>query len=241
MKNPRQNFLSFVLLMVLSLEIRAGDESQSHEPGAPIKEVSEKELVRRAHDLYMKGTEGDKKAVIQAESALYKILDQNPKCSEARALLGATFTLKARDTIWVNKKIGFARKGIEMMDLAAEASPDNLQVRWIRGSNNVHMPDFLKRSTIARQDLELLWKTALESPEKLSLEMSQKSGHLLGMAHFQSGEENLAEETWEKATKLAPNSAMSQKIAETAARLKKEAEESKNTDRNKLKPGRFRR
>lgn len=198
---------------------------------------TEKELLTQAHNLYISAADGKKENVEMAEIVVSKILKENPVQFEAHAILGGIYTLKARDTFWVNKKIGYAKQGIKMMDEAVAGDPSNLQIRWVRGSNNIHMPKFLKRFNIAKNDLEMIWKEIQENKDGFSIEQRQKTGHLLGMAQFKSGKKENAEKTWKSAIEMAPESSISKKILETSRKLKS----SKKNAGSKLGPGRFRR
>lgn len=196
-------------------------------------QISEK--VKEAHQLYIRGTQGDKEAVKKADCLLASILKAKPENAMATVLNGANYTLKARDTPWPNKKLGYARDGIKLMDKGVELDEQNIMVRWIRGENNIHMPGFLKRFQIAKKDLELIQQEVNKSPEDFEIPFRQKVGHLLGMAQYKNKEYDEAEKTWVKAKKLSPNSEISKKIAETSHVL------SKTRKSRSLGPGRFRR
>ena len=196
----------------------------------------EKMALDEALKLYILAADGDEKSVSKAESIVKKILEGSPKQFEAHAILGGVYTLKARRSFWANKKISYVKRGMEMMDKAVEGAPKNLTIRWVRGSNNIHMPKFLNRFDLAKNDLEIVWEKIMKNADDFPILRKQKTGHLFGMALYKSGEKEKADKTWKTAIEFAPDSIISKKISQTSKKLK-----SNSTDQSKLGPGRFRR
>jgi hypothetical protein len=103
------------------------------------------------------GVDGDKQAVPRAEAYLRILLESEPKHSRALALLGSVYTLKGRDAFWPTTQIRLVKEGNTYMDRAVTLAPEDVPTRVIRALNNAHMPDFLGRTQVVREDLDWLW------------------------------------------------------------------------------------
>lgn len=128
-------------------------------------------------------------------------------------------TLMARDAFWPNEKVRLTRQAVKYLDQAVAMAPENLQARWIRGSNNVHFPPFLDRLPIAHEDLRLLWDTAGKNPNLFPTERKQRLGRLYGLALWKSDLKEQAEEIWTQAQNLDPNSEENLRIDETRQKM----------------------
>lgn len=198
------------------------------------KSEIEDELVK-AHKLYLRGSEGDKDAVEPAMNVLRGILHEDGANAEAKALLGATMTLQARDTFWPNDKVKITRKAVALMDEAVAMAPEDPNPRWIRAANNVHFPPFLKRLPMALTDLEILWNICVAEPERFDLNRRQRTGRLYGLALWKSDNHDQARKIWKLAVGLSPDSEESKRIADLQKDLETPVRESK------LGPGALRR
>ena len=99
----------------------------------------------------------------EANRLFAEIVQENPDDSQARAYLGASYALKARDYpvqgLWlVIPGPGFVRlyylfKGAQQMNAAVEADPYDPVVRLIRGSAFLNMPG---KSKAGKEDIEQL-------------------------------------------------------------------------------------
>lgn len=103
------------------------------------------------------GVDGDKQAVLRAEGYLRRLLELDPKHSRALALLGSVYTMKGRDAFWPTTQIKLVKEGNGYMDQAVAQAPEDIPTRTIRALNNAHMPEFLGRTQIVREDLAWLW------------------------------------------------------------------------------------
>lgn len=159
-------------------------------------------------DAYYKlGADGDKAAVDKACEFLERLLNTDPDHARALVTLGSVFTLKARDAALPPGKLKWARKGIETMDRAVAMDPDSFEVRWIRATNNFHMPKFMKRQNVALADLRWLWSQCQQEGSKaLDTFKKQRVGRFLGMALEREGERAEAQRVWRAAKEWAPSS-----------------------------------
>ncbi|MBL9135895.1 MAG: hypothetical protein JNK85_08510 [Verrucomicrobiales bacterium] len=103
------------------------------------------------------GVDGDKQAVLRSEAYLRKLLELEPNHSRGLALLGSVYTMKGRDAFWPTTQIRLVKEGNAYMDQAVTLAPDDIPTRTIRALNNAHMPDFLGRTQVVREDLAWLW------------------------------------------------------------------------------------
>ena len=74
----------------------------------------------------------------------------------ARAYLGSSWNLLARDSENVLEKIDGVQKALEELDRAVEEDPEDLVVRRIRYQNCMGLPDMFNRDQTADQDLDFL-------------------------------------------------------------------------------------
>jgi hypothetical protein len=141
------------------------------------------EIADLCHD---EGVNENKEAVKLAEKFLRQLLQLEPTNAPALALLGSTFTLKGRDAFWPTTQVSLVKQGNQFMDDAIRLAPELTRVRLIRGLNNVHMPGWLGRETIALEDLAWLWRRIGSHPaeftEKQRQEVALQYGHALKKA-----------------------------------------------------------
>lgn len=213
--------------------IQDQDQESSGQSAGQQSEIASELL--KAHKLYLLGSEGDKEAVEPAMNVLRGILRRDSGNAEAKALLGATMTLQARDTFWPNDKVKITRKAVALMDEAVAMAPEDPDPRWIRAANNVHFPPFLKRLPMALSDLEILWNISVAEPERFDIDRRQRTGRLYGLAQWKSENHDEARKIWKQAMLLAPDSKESQRINQLQKDLEQPERESK------LGPGALRR
>ncbi len=95
-------------------------------------------------------------AVELARKYLGEALKIDPKHAFARALLGSTTVLTARQAWLPTTKISRVRKGIAEMDAALKDSPEDPDARFTRASNNMFLPDLFDRKAVVIADFAWL-------------------------------------------------------------------------------------
>jgi hypothetical protein len=166
------------------------------------------------------GVGGDKKAVTRAEQYLRQLLALEPTNAPAIALLGSVYTMKGRDAFWPTTQLRLVREGNAYMDQAVRLAPEDEQVRLTRALNNTHMPDFLGRSDIARNDLEWLWARILKNPARFTTSAKQHVALHLGKHRKRQRNSEEAREIWEKGLAYDSSTSTGKEIAEELTKLR---------------------
>jgi tetratricopeptide (TPR) repeat protein len=167
------------------------------------------------------GGDGSAAAVKLAEQYLRELLRLDTNHVRALALLGSATTMKARDAFWPTTRLGHAREGIRIMDEAVARAPDDPHVRMTRAENNFHMPGYMGREKIAREDFAWLWALALKSPEKFTEDFRQKVALRHGQLLKRDRQEREAVEVWKKGIDINPGSPRAAEIQRSLARAGK--------------------
>jgi hypothetical protein len=158
------------------------------------------------------GEGGNAHAVSLAEESFRKLLALQPMNTLAYALLGSSITMHARDTKWPLRRLQFARDGNKVMDEAIAKKPNDTQVRWVRAENNFHMPAFMGRGALVREDLTWLWTHVDLGKDKLTLIQRQEVAMLFGRLLDKQGKTEQAVEVWNKGLTFSAGSAIADRI-----------------------------
>lgn len=167
---------------------------------------------------YDEGAKGDHKAVELADKYFRRILELDAKQALARALLGSTITMKARDTLWPPTRMAYARAGIKEMDAAVELAPDNPDVRFVRALNNFHMPKFMDREAIVRVDFTWLWVKVRAKPEAFQEDFQQNIALFQGRILRKEKRKEEAIQAWNWGLAVNPQSPIARQIREQLTR-----------------------
>lgn len=171
------------------------------------KEPNNKEILLKLGILYHNfGLKGDKEAVSKGEKVLKKLIKIDPNNAEAHCWLGSILTLKGRDTTFPIKKIIYVKKGLKEMDKGVSISPENINVRIIRGRNSLGLPDFFNRVDFAIEDFEFVLSLKDRGRVELGEELIRESLLDLGIAYKRKGNISKEKENLEKLIKLYPDS-----------------------------------
>ena len=111
---------------------------------------------KECRNLLFKGEAGDTGAVEKAIDALSKLMSADPNLALAKVFLGTAYNLKskAENELW--EKMKWVQKGIALQDQAVKIVPDNIWARMERGANNLRLPPFFNRLTLAKEDFDYL-------------------------------------------------------------------------------------
>jgi hypothetical protein len=173
-------------------------------------------LADHCHDL---GVDGSKEAVVRAERYLRQLLKLEPENARALALLGSVYTMKGRDAFWPPTQLRLVREGNTYMDKAVNMAPDAVAPRVIRALNNAHMPDFLGRREVVREDLSWLWPKVEKDPEGFTLSQRQNLALHWGRQLKRMRQPDEARRVWEIGRNFDPNTKASREISAELAKL----------------------
>lgn len=121
------------------------------------KEPANKEILLKLGILYHNiGLKGDKGAVDRGEEILKRLIKIDPNNPDAHCWLGSILTLKGRDATFPIQRIIYVKEGLKEMDKAVSLSPENINLRMIRGKNSLALPDIFNRIDTAIEDFEFI-------------------------------------------------------------------------------------
>ncbi|MGI8891013.1 MAG: hypothetical protein ACR2G0_09575 [Chthoniobacterales bacterium] len=169
--------------------------------------------------LYARGLTGDAEAVIECIAALEKVLETSPDDQVARVYLGSAYTLRSRDLALGPSKLTTVRKGIALMDEAAEAAPQNARVQLTRAVTSNALPGFLGRRKAAREHLEALVAAVEKDPAKLSASDQQLLYLNCGEAAKGAGDAARARLLWQRGLAIEGNPKLAAEIKAALAQL----------------------
>ena len=103
----------------------------------------------------------EESAVARGHDAVDDIRSGLPALAASRTDLltayeGAFTALEARHGFWPPARLSAVRRGLRLLDTAAAASPDDLEIRYLRMINGFYLPGLFGRSDAVREDLALL-------------------------------------------------------------------------------------
>jgi tetratricopeptide (TPR) repeat protein len=209
--SPRGRWLALVIILfqaVSTFSLRAD----------PFAQPAIAEVIQR-HEL---GVKGDKKVVQDLIADLEKQTKVEPVNQLLVAYLGSAYTLRSRDLFPGPSKLKFLKLGLQTMDQAVEAAPNNVAVRFIRAINNYQLPSFIGRRDNARSDFQALLQ-AIEKPEvkaDLNHDTLQAIYYYAGLTYVQLQDSTTARVAWSDGLKISPASALGLKMKKELARLK---------------------
>lgn len=176
---------------------------------------SNAELLFQLGDLcHDEGARDNKKAAQLAEKYFNEFLKLQPDHPKALALLGSAFTMKARDTVWPGTRLGYVKEGNRKMDRAVDLAPDDPEVRLVRAINNYHMPKFLGRERLVKQDFAWLWRKVQAAPTNFAPEFKQEIAFHHGCLMRKDDKKREAEAILREGLAFAPRSDLAAQIHE---------------------------
>jgi tetratricopeptide (TPR) repeat protein len=166
------------------------------------------------------GAKDNHEAVKLAEKYFSQILELNSTNARALALLGSTFTMKGRDSLWPPTRMKLVREGIKKMDAAVDLAPQDVAVRFTRAFNNFHMPKFMGREPFVEADFEWLWRQLAFQSDALDEEMKQNIAFCQGTILKRKGRNLEALAVWRQGIAFAPSSSIARQIDEQVKKTK---------------------
>lgn len=103
--------------------------------------------------LHDAGRDGDAGAVDEAVEAFERLVEADPDNALARAYLGSSYALTAREASEVADRIRYVNRGLRHLDAAVEAEPDDFVIRLIRANVSAGLPEMFGRRERAIEDM----------------------------------------------------------------------------------------
>ncbi len=176
-------------------------------------------LMKISRAYFHKGAEGDADAVEEAESFLELLLEIQPDNAEARSLYGSILTMRARDAWFPLFKANYVNRGLKEMDRAVELSPDDINIRMIRGNTSMALPSMFNRIDTAIEDFGYLKQRKESDPNYMGEELYLQVLFDLGKAYARKGETDSAREYLSRVKEAAPKSDLAANAVMLIAKL----------------------
>lgn len=161
-----------------------------------------------AEALYFVGAAGNGKAVKRAEKLFTELHEADAEAAQPKAYLGSIKLLRSSTTwaLWEKEKL--ARSGLQMLDDAVEAAPEDPEVRFVRAITTFNVPDWFQRSEQSAEDFELLANGADAAVEAGRLEPWLAAAALFHHGRWleKAGNVEGAKQAYRRAVAFAPNS-----------------------------------
>ncbi len=193
-------------------------------PAAPAQtDPFDDPLIKQVEVRHEKAVNGDAKETKALTADLEKWTQEQPTNYLLQAYLGSVYTLDSRDAWPGPGKLTYLRNGGRWLDGAVASAPDNPAVRFIRAIDYYELPFFFGKGKTARDDFQILLKQIdgeTKTPYVLNVETRQAIYLYAGKSFYQLSEYPQAKDAWLRGYKLAPTSALGQKIGNELMKLK---------------------
>lgn len=166
----------------------------------------------RIEQLYRRGLEGDKQAVIDCIQELEQALTKQPGNQVARVYLGSAYTVRSRDLGFGPKKLQTLRQGLRVMDEAVANAPEDPKVRLGRALTTQALPGIFGRAAESRNDFLKLADMAKAAPAKFTEADLLIVYYNAGLAAKEDGNTARAEEFWREGLRHGSDANIRQKI-----------------------------
>lgn len=169
-------------------------------------------LLQLAEHYHEAATREQKDTAEKAESFLRRLLALEPRHATARALLGSTLTLKARDAHFPTTKLRLAREGFRELDAAILQAPDDYRPRLVRGLNSAAVPRMFDRQKLALEDLGWVYARPISESNFGGRPMRQRVAWEYGQLLFRMKNTDKAREVWQAGVAFDPGSTLAASI-----------------------------
>ncbi len=169
-------------------------------------------LLQLAEHYHEAATRGQKDTAEKAEGFLRRLLALEPRHATARALLGSTLTLKARDAHFPTTKLRLAREGFRELDAAILQAPDDYRPRLVRGLNSAAVPRMFDRQKLAEEDLGWVHARPISEADFGGRQMRQRVAWEYGQLLFRVKNTDKAREVWQAGITFDPGSTLAASI-----------------------------
>lgn len=166
------------------------------------------EQIRQAKDLYYEGIYGNKAASEKSDQLFTRLHKQLPNDSLVTIYYGSLRLLEAQRTWALWKKNSLSKQGVQLMDSAVSAVPNNLEIRFVRAATDFNLPSFFKRKQQAQSDFDFIVQRAEEAAHQGSFEARLAAASFVYYGDLCKEQSRLKEATnaWKTATRIAPDS-----------------------------------
>jgi hypothetical protein len=147
-----------------------------------------------------------------AEKCLSRLLALCPTNAYARAMLGSAIIMTAHEGFLPTTKIKTVRKGLEEIDAAVAAAPNDPFVRFTRACNNTFLPEFFHRREIVMTDYKWLMAQISDHGSAFEPEMCQYVHLYYGICCKRGGDKASAKTLWEDGLRMNPQTKIAERI-----------------------------
>ncbi len=170
------------------------------------------DLGKLLHDTAALDKTHPKELTHSAEKCLRHCLALCPSNCYARAMLGSVIIMTAKEGFLPTTKIKTVKKGLEEIDSAVAAAPNDPFVRFTRACNNTFLPDLFHRHEIVMADYKWLMQQIADHGDTFQPELRQYVHLYYGIACKRCGEKANARTLWEAGLRLDTNSFLGERI-----------------------------
>ncbi|MFL6463949.1 MAG: hypothetical protein ACJ73N_06020 [Bryobacteraceae bacterium] len=166
------------------------------------------EQIRQAKDLYYQGIYGDKVAGEKSDKLFAELHKQLPNDPLVTVYYGSLRLLEAQHTWALWKKNSLSKQGVQLMDSAVSAAPNDLEVRFVRAATDRSLPSFFGRKQQVQSDLNFIVRRAQGAVRGGSFEprFAAASFSYYGDLCKQQSRLKDATDAWKTAARIAPDS-----------------------------------
>jgi tetratricopeptide (TPR) repeat protein len=166
------------------------------------------EEVQQAKKLYYQGIYGDKAAGEKADKLFANLHQQLPDDPLVTVYYGSLRLLEAQHTWALWKKNSLSKEGVQFIDSAVRAAPNNLEVRFVRAATDRHLPSFFGRKQQVQSDLDIIVRRAEEAVHQghFDPQLAAASFFYYGELCQEQSRPKEAADAWKTAARIAPDS-----------------------------------
>lgn len=156
---------------------------------------------------YALAVEYDIVSLAEAERLLNQVLAAEPDNALALALRGSLLGLKIGfNIVPAGQHLAVLQQSNQALDRAVQLSPDNIEIRQIRGFASLYAPSIAGRDAIAVEDFAQIIRLLAQKP---NTERRRAQVYLtLGDAYRKLGNRDQARASWQQAQTLQPNTSL---------------------------------
>ncbi|WP_240468711.1 hypothetical protein [Gracilibacillus sp. YIM 98692] len=153
--------------------------------------------------LFMKGVDGDKKAVKLAYDIFLKLRDSEPNNALVEAYYGSTLALLGRDAVQPLEKADKAQEGLDALNQAISKNPNHKEIRMLRSNVCIRLPEsFFQCSKIAVKDISFMLDRYQKDPSYLTNKQVKELIKDLKTAYQNMGNPDEASKVLQRYSKL---------------------------------------
>jgi len=206
-----KTFIIFIIL-VCGISIGFGQNNSIKHQEAILGEMNKKiekfpndtQLLINAGKLCHSLALNNKMYLEKGENYFKKALSINPKLGIAKAWYGSLLTIEGKYALMPWNKLKYVQKGLLLMDDAVKSNRNNIEVRIVRGENNLALPKFFNRIDSSIVDLKFVVHE-LENNKDLQSKYNLGEQYLhLANAYETKGQIDHSEKIWKKITAAYP-------------------------------------